>query len=51
MKTHDSIKHDLRDRYLAKVNALIADDREDLISEIVAEYVELTADRAQPSAA
>jgi hypothetical protein len=46
MTTPDSSQRDIRDRYLAKVNALIANDREDLVGEIIAEYVELTEDAA-----
>jgi hypothetical protein len=42
MKTQCSSSGDIRDRYVAKVNALISDDREDLVGEIIAEYIELT---------
>jgi len=47
MKTQWSIHGDIHDRYVAKVNALISDDREDLVGEIIAEYIELTEARAR----
>jgi hypothetical protein len=41
---HPTPQYDTHARYLAKVNALISEDREDLVGEIVAEYAQLTED-------
>lgn len=39
----------LRERYLAKVNALVAADREHLIADITAEYALLVGPNVGPS--
>jgi hypothetical protein len=38
--------NDIRDLYVAKVNALISDDREDIVDEVIAEYGEFADDQA-----
>jgi hypothetical protein len=45
---HDRPLNTIDDRFTARINALVADDREDLIAGVVAEYATLAAERTDP---